>query len=164
MPIKLGFVGLSKSGWATLALGPPLFSEPLKSQYTLTALSTSTGTSASENAKHFGELAGNAVRAYHGPTDAIAEDDGLDLVAVSVKAPLHRAALLPLIEKGRNVFVEWPFGDSIAESRELVAKAQEKGVRTMVGMQGWQVPAVKRIREIIAQGDIGTVLSVNWVC
>ncbi|KZV75187.1 NAD(P)-binding protein [Peniophora sp. CONT] len=163
MTIKIGFVGLSKSnGWAAYALAPPLFSEPLKSKYTLTALSTSTPTSASENAKHFGEIAHNDVRAYHGPTKAIAEDDALDLVAVAVKAPLHRAALMPMLEKGRNVFVEWPAGDNIAETRELVAKAQEKGVRTIVGLQGWQAPVLKKIREIIAEGQIGTVLNVTW--
>ena len=164
-PIRIGFVGLSKSGgWAGNALAPPLFSEPLKSQYTLAALSTSTAASASANAAHFGQLAGNPIRAYHGPTDAIANDDELDFVAVSLAPPSHRAALLPLIEKGRNVFVEWPAGNTIEETKEIVAKAKEKGVRTMVGLQGWQTPAVKKIKEVIADGTIGDVINVTWVC
>ena len=164
MVIRIGFVGLSKSsGWASNGLTPPLFSEPLKSQYTLAALSTSSSTSASESATHFGELTGNPVRAYHGPTDAIAGDDSLDLIAVSVKPPLHRTTLMPLLEKGRNVYIEWPVGNTIEETKEFVAKVQEKGVRTMVGLQGWQTPAVRKIREVIAEGKIGDVLNVTWV-
>ncbi|KZV59912.1 NAD-binding Rossmann fold oxidoreductase [Peniophora sp. CONT] len=164
MTIRIGFVGLSKSGgWAALGLAPPLFSEPLNSQYSLVALSTSSSTSASESAKHFSELASTTVRAYHGPTDAIAANDELDLVAVSVNPPSHRTAVLPLLEKGRNVYVEWPVGNTINETKEFVAKAQEKGVRTIVGLQGWQTPVVRRIREIIAEGKIGTVFNVTWI-
>ncbi|KZV66375.1 NAD-binding Rossmann fold oxidoreductase [Peniophora sp. CONT] len=164
MTIRIGIVGLSKSnGWAASGLAPPLYSEPLNAEYTLSALSTSSAASAHESAAHYSKVVGSEVRAYHGSTDAIAADDALDLVAVAVKAPAHREAVLPLLEKGQNVFVEWPLGKNLAETKELTAKAKEKGVRTMVGLQGWQTPFVKRIREIIAEGRIGAVMNVTWV-
>ena len=164
MPIRIGIVGLSKSnGWAANGLAPPLYSEPLKAQYTLSALSTSSPISAQESAAYYSQLVGGEVHAYHGSTDAIAADDDLDLVAVSVKAPLHLQTVLPLLERRRNVFVEWPLGKNLSETKELTVRAREAGVRTMVGLQGWQTPFVKRIREVITQGRIGIPTSVTWV-
>ncbi|VDC04717.1 unnamed protein product [Peniophora sp. CBMAI 1063] len=151
MTIRLGVLGLSDQS-----------NEPAKSQYQLSALCSSSPQSAAKNAAHFSELIGHDVRPYHGPTYAIAADDSLDLVVVSIKAPARRDAVLPLLKKSRSVFVEWPLGKNIAETRELTAKAREKGVRTIVGLQAWQTPAVRKIREIIAAGSIGAVNNVTW--
>ena len=81
---------------------------------------------------------------------------------MSVKTPSRVQAVLPLLEQGRDVFIEWPFGKNITEARAFALKAREKTVRTMVGLQAWQVPAVRKIREILAGGKLGTVNNVTW--
>jgi predicted dehydrogenase len=148
MPIKLGVVGLSNNGaaWASLALIPPLFAPPLKDQYTLTALATRSAESAKTSADHFSTLAGAQVKPYSGAAGAIAEDPDLDLIAISVKAPAHLAAALPAIEAGKAIFVEWPAGKNLSETRELAEKAKAKGVRSIVGLQGWQTPVIRKVR------------------
>ncbi|KAH7104846.1 NAD-binding Rossmann fold oxidoreductase [Auriculariales sp. MPI-PUGE-AT-0066] len=162
-PIRIGFVGLSASGgWAATALVPPLFQAPLSDKYKLVAVSTSNATSAGAAAKVFSERAGNHVKAYHDAAD-LANDPHVDLVAVGVKVPQHKAALLPALSKGKSVFSEWPLGRNLEEAKELAQLAKAGGVKTMVGLQGWQSPVTTKIREWIAGGKIGRVLGVTWI-
>ena len=145
-PIKVGFVGLSSSGWASIALAPGLLQHP--SLYKLTAVSTTSPASASESAKKYSEVVGHPVKPFFGDTSKIANDPDVDLVVVSVKAPAHRDALLPAIEAGKNVFVEWPGGLGLEGSSEIAEAARKKGVRTMIGLQGPHSPVVKKVRYI----------------
>lgn len=166
-PIRVGFVGLSSTGWASISLAPPLLSSPLSSHYAITALSTSSPQSAQLAAEKYTALSPRSpqvqVKPYHGSTSSIASDTDVDLVVVSVKTPDHKMALAPAIEKGKDVFVEWPLGNGLEEAKELAGMAREKGVRTMVGMQGWQIPEVKKVKEVIQAGRIGRVLSSTFV-
>lgn len=166
-PIRIGFVGLSSTGWASISLAPPLLSSPLSSDYTITALSTSSPQSAQLAAEKYTALSPRSpqvrVKPYHGSTASIASDTDVDLIVVSVKTPDHKKALAPAIEKGKDVFVEWPLGNGLEEAKELAGMARARGVRTMVGMQGWQIPEVKKVKEWIRAGRIGRVLSSTFV-
>ncbi|TFY64173.1 hypothetical protein EVG20_g6038 [Dentipellis fragilis] len=162
-PIKLGFVGLSSTGWAANALAPVLLQKPLSDEYSMVAVSTRSAESASASAEKYSKLAGSNVKAYHGSTEAIAEDPEVDLVAISVKTPDHKGAVLPAIEKRKDVFLEWPLGNGLQESIELAEVARRKGIRTFIGLQSWQSPAVNKVREWVSSGQIGRVLSVNWI-
>ena len=65
------------------------------------------------------------------------------------------------IEAGKHVFCEWPLGANTKEAEELAALARKKNVRTMVGLQRRASPAYLYMRELIQQGYVGQVLSVN---
>jgi predicted dehydrogenase len=162
-PIKVGFVGLSSTGWASIALAPALLQPGLSSSFTLTAVSTSSAASASASAKKYSDQVGHPVKPYHGDTSQIANDPDVDLVAVAIKAPLHKAALLPAIEAGKDVFVEWPAGVGLRESIEIAEAAEKKGIKTMVGLQGRHSPVVKKAKEIIDSGKIGKILSSSII-
>ncbi|THV01883.1 NAD-binding Rossmann fold oxidoreductase [Dendrothele bispora CBS 962.96] len=159
-PIKVGFVGLSKSGWASVALGPALLAND---KYTLTAVSTSSKESAEASAAKYSETTGHKVKAYYGSTEQIAKDPDVELVVVSVKTPLHKQALTPAIEAGKNFFVEWPAGKNTEETKKFAEAAKAKGLKTMVGLQGWHSPAIKKIKEIIDSGKIGKVMSTSII-
>ncbi|KAH7104848.1 NAD-binding Rossmann fold oxidoreductase [Auriculariales sp. MPI-PUGE-AT-0066] len=162
-PIRVGFVGLSATGgWAATALAPPLFQAPLSEKYKLVAVSTSSAASAEASAKLYSERARHPVRAYHDAADLAADPD-VDLVAVGVKVPQHKEALLPALRSGKAVFSEWPLARNVEEAKELAQLANEKGVRTIVGMQGWQSPVTTKVREWITEGKIGRVLGVTWI-
>ncbi|KZT05727.1 NAD-binding Rossmann fold oxidoreductase [Laetiporus sulphureus 93-53] len=165
MPIRIGFVGLSVSSptWAARMLAPPLLTPPLSSAYALSAVSTSSPTSAAASAEKYSELAHRAVKAYHGPTTAIAADPDLDMVAVSVKPSSHMAAVLPVIEAGKDLFVEWPAGRNLHETFQMAEAAGRKGIRTMVGLQGRQSPTFNKVKTVIDSGEIGRVLSTSVI-
>ncbi|OBZ74332.1 hypothetical protein A0H81_05769 [Grifola frondosa] len=52
---------------------------------------------------------------------------------------------MPAIERGKDVFCEWPLGNGLNETLEIAEAARRKGIRTMVGSQAWQNPAVKKV-------------------
>lgn len=43
--------------------------------------------------------------------------------------------MMPALHAGKDVFVEWPLGASLAEAEEVTSLAKEKGVKTYVGLQ-----------------------------
>lgn len=144
-PIKVGFVGLSSTGWASVALAPSLLQSKVSSSFDLTAVSTTSAASATASANKYAELLGHPVKAYHGDTSQIAADPNVDLIIVSIKTPYHKAAVLSAIEAGKNVFVEWPAGIGLQESSEIAEAARMKGIKTMVGLQGRHSPMIKKV-------------------
>jgi len=140
-PIRLGFVGLSSSGWASSNLAPPLFQPSLSSKYHVVAVSTSNPDSAAESAQKYSELGSKAigrdikVKAYHGSAEHISADSDIDMVAVSIKTMLHKEAALKVIEAGKDLFLEWPAGKNAKETEELYEAAKKKGIKSLIGTQ-----------------------------
>lgn len=75
----------------------------------------------------------------------------------------HFATIAPSLKAGKDVYVEWPLGKSAKEARELLKLKNEGGVKNaVVGLQARQAPSVHTIKELIAGGRIGEVLSSTW--
>ena len=142
-PLRLGIIGLSadKSAWATSAHISPLTSPPLSSQYVLTALCTSRP----ETAIAAGKVYGLSEDKAYSDAKAIANDPDVDMVVVSVTVQMHRQLAIPALEARKAVFVEWPLGKNLSEAQELAALARQQGVKTVVGLQARQTPAVLKV-------------------
>ncbi|KAF9499302.1 NAD(P)-binding protein [Pleurotus eryngii] len=165
-PIRVGFIGLSATGWAAHALFPSLRAPSVRNLYSITALCTSSPTSAAAAAAHYGRLIGSPIKHFHG-TDGIKElafDPEVDLVVVSVKAPSHRTPILAAINAGKDVFAEWPIGTSLQQMEEIEQRAKDKGVTVVVGLQGRQSVAITKAKEIIQRKTIGKILSSSLIC
>ncbi|KAF9044952.1 oxidoreductase [Panaeolus papilionaceus] len=162
-PINVGFVGLSTSGWASFCLAPALLDPRLEGKYRLVAVSTSSPASAKATAELYSEETGNKVKAYHGSSRRIASDPNVDLVAVSVKAPLHKELALPAIEAGKDLFVEWPAGASLQETIEIAEAAKRKGVKTIVNLNARNSLVVRKIKSLIDSSAIGQIRSTTLV-
>ncbi|KAJ2913646.1 hypothetical protein MD484_g6747, partial [Candolleomyces efflorescens] len=159
-PIKVGFIGLSNHGWASYALTPSITqSTSLRETFNLQAVSTTSKASAQETAKKWGKIVGHAIEHYHtdDATRSIAEDTNLDMVVVSVNTMRQRSALLPVIEAGKDFFVEWPAGRGLSETLEIADAAKKRGVRTMVGLQGRQSFVIRKVKNLIKEDAIGKV-------
>ena len=59
---------------------------------------------------------------------------------------MHKTLALPSLRAGKDMFVEWPLGNGLAEAKEMAALAKEKGIRTMVGLQGHNMPVALKVR------------------
>lgn len=76
----------------------------------------------------------------------------------------HFAAIAPVLKAGKNVYVEWPLGKSLEEAEELLRLSKVHDVKhTVVGLQGRFAPSVAKLKELLAEGRIGKVLSSTWV-
>lgn len=83
--------------------------------------------------------------------------------AVSITAPnfLHREIGVAMAEAGKHIWIEKPVGLT-AENAGAVADAVAKaGVQGAVGFNYRNAPAVEAARELIANGEIGTVTHVR---
>jgi predicted dehydrogenase len=89
-----------------------------------------------------------STRAYSSPEELVADTD-IDLVVISTRVDTHYGLAKTAVKAGKNTYVEWPLGSNAEQARELVALAREKGVRTVVGLQGRREPSILKAKEII---------------
>jgi predicted dehydrogenase len=87
----------------------------------------------------------------------------IDVVAVTVKVPHHRELVTAALAAGKAVYCEWPLGRDLDEARAMAALAAEKGVRTVVGLQARQAPAIEYVQQLLSDGYVGEVLSTTMV-
>ncbi|MFF3895498.1 Gfo/Idh/MocA family protein [Streptomyces sp. NPDC001812] len=79
--------------------------------------------------------------------------------AVSITAPnfLHREIGVAMAEAGKHIWIEKPVGLTAEDARAVADAAAAAGVRSAVGFNYRNAPAVETARTLIASGDIGTV-------
>jgi predicted dehydrogenase len=87
----------------------------------------------------------------------------IDVVAVTVKAPRHRQLVSAALAAGKAVYCEWPLGRDLDDARAMAALAAEQGVRTVVGLQARQAPAIEFVQKLLSDGYVGEVLSTTMV-
>ncbi|MCI3929809.1 Gfo/Idh/MocA family protein [Streptomyces sp. AN091965] len=154
-PVRTGIVGLSaRGGWAPQSHLPAL---ARLDGYELLALAASSPESARAAGARYG-----VPRAY-GSARELVRDPDVDLVVVSVRVPLHREVILAALAAGKAVLSEWPLGNGLAEAEELAAAAAAAGVPTFAGLQARSAPAVRYVRDLVAEGFTGEVLSTSLV-
>src|SRR5256885_6944768 len=87
----------------------------------------------------------------------------IDLVVVTVKVPHHRELVSAALAAGKAVYCEWPLGRDLEDARAMAALAAKQGVRTVIGLQARQAPAIAFVRELLNDGYVGEVLSTTIV-
>src|SRR2546430_4174977 len=153
--LGVGIIGVSSvRGWAATAHIPALRALP---NYEIRALSGHSAESARAAGKVFG------VSAVFSDHKQLVSQPDIDVVAVTVKVPHHRELVSAALDAGKAVYCEWPLGRDLDEARAMAALAGERGVRTVVGLQGRQAPAIELVRELLHDGYVGEVLSTTMV-
>ncbi|CAM4520571.1 Gfo/Idh/MocA family protein [Paenibacillus typhae] len=114
-----------------------------------------------ETARAAAELHG--IDSYYTSVEEMAGQPEIDIVAVTVKVPAHDQLLREAIKAGKHVYSEWPLARNTDEAQALLALVEEQGVKHVAGLQARANPAVRYIRDLVAQGEIGRVLAVNAI-
>jgi predicted dehydrogenase len=84
-------------------------------------------------------------------------EHGVDAVVICTPARTHHKLAMQALEAGKHVLVEKPITVQSSDARELVALAEDRGLQLMVGHTFIYAPAVRRIREIVASGELGEI-------
>lgn len=93
--------------------------------------------------------------------DELIADPEVDIVFVNTPGPLHAQHARKVIEAGKDVYCEWPLGTTVAEAEELLAMANERGLRTIIGMQRSVAPAARYMHDLLEQGYVGDINAVS---
>jgi predicted dehydrogenase len=99
-------------------------------------------------------------RSYGSYAEVIADPD-VDVLYVATPHPQHAAIATAAIEAGKALLVEKAFTATSTGATEVVQLARERGVFVMEAMWTRFQPAVVALRELIADGAIGEVRSVQ---
>jgi predicted dehydrogenase len=93
----------------------------------------------------------------------LAQHPKVDLVTVSVKVPDHYLPVMAAIEAGKHVYCEWPLGRDTDEAVRMLNAAERRGIQHAVGLQGQVSPAINYVKDLVAEGYIGRVLSATMI-
>ena len=94
--------------------------------------------------------------------DVLADPD-VDVVSICAPNMLHREIGVAAARAGKPFWIEKPVGRDAGETAEVAAAAQAAGVTTSIGYNYRHVPAVERVRELIAAGRLGRITNVRAV-
>lgn len=112
-----------------------------------------------ERAAAFTATHAPAARA-HGSYVDLLQDPDVDAVYIATPHAQHAAHACLAIAAGKAVLVEKSFTATYAGAETVVNQARQAGVFAMEAMWTRFVPAVVRVRELIADGAIGEVRAV----
>ena len=153
--LGVGIVGVSPvRGWAATAHIPALRALP---NYEIRALTAHSAESARAAGEAFGVPA-----VFHDYEQMLARP-GIDVVTVTVRVPHHRELVCAALAAGKAVYCEWPLGRDLEEARTMAALAVQQRVRTVVGLQARQAPAIEFVQQLLGEGYVGEVLSTTMV-
>jgi len=98
--------------------------------------------------------------AYADWAEVIARDD---VAVVSVTGPnyVHAEIGVAVAKAGKHLWVEKPVGRHLADTTDVVDAVRSAGVRSAVGFNYRNVPAVALARDLITQGRLGRVETVT---
>jgi predicted dehydrogenase len=153
--IRVGIIGANpQRGFASVAHVPALQALP---QFEISAVCTTGQDSADAAARHWG------IPLAFCDAEKLAQHPYVDLVTVSVKVPDHYRPVMAAIEAGKHVYCEWPLGRDTAEAVRMLDMAERKSIRHLVGLQGQMSPAINYLRDLVAEGYVGRVLSATMI-
>jgi predicted dehydrogenase len=98
-------------------------------------------------------------RAY-GSWAELAADPDLDVIYVATPHSAHHAASKLCLLAGKAVLCEKPITLDRAAAADLVTTARERGLFLMEGMWTRTLPAIRRMRDVVADDAIGEVTAV----
>jgi scyllo-inositol 2-dehydrogenase (NADP+) len=152
-PVRVGIVGLGRSGWsihaATLAQLPEL--------YRIAAV-TDTQAERREEAQIT-----HGCRA-HNDVAALVNDAEIDLVVVATPNRFHTEHALQALEAGKHVICEKPFGFTTADVDAMISAAEKSGVVLQPFQQRRYEPDFQKVKEICDSGVLGkvTFIRIAW--
>jgi predicted dehydrogenase len=117
------------------------------------------GSRSPERAQAFARRFG-LTRAY-GSYAELCRDPEVDAVYIATTHPHHHAIALDALANGRHLLVEKAFTATLAGAEAVVAEARARGLFCMEAMWTRFLPAIARLRSLVAEGAVGDVVDVR---
>ena len=108
---------------------------------------------------HNSELAAQFSTQYNVPAldfEAILEGD-CDGVVIAAPAPLHASLSQKAFAAGKHIYVEKPLAMTLDEADSIIEAAAQANRQLMVGHLLQYHPVFARLRDVVCQGELGTL-------
>ena len=116
------------------------------------------GSRSLNNAQSFAdEFGGKAYGSY----DELVNDSTIDAIYVATPHPAHHDNVILALNAGKPVLCEKPFAVNAAEAHAMVEAASRNKVALMEAMWARFLPHYAKVREIVASGVLGPILSIQ---
>jgi predicted dehydrogenase len=153
--IRVGIIGANvRYGWGRDTHIPALSALP---EFEITAVCTSRKETADETARQFG-----IPHAFADPYKMVKHPD-VDLVSICVRVPFHYQLGMAALNAGKHLYCEWPFAATTEQAQRMRDLAVRNEVRHMVGLQARGARAFNRVKDLVAEGYVGNVLSCTMI-
>ena len=113
------------------------------------------GSRSQQNSNAFGNMF-DIPRRYDS-YEALASDPDIDAIYIGTPHPMHVENALLCLDSGKAVLCEKPFALNAAEAQRMINRARERGLFLMEAMWTRFIPAMVKVRELIAADAIGEV-------
>jgi len=117
------------------------------------------GSRSQESANKFGEE--HHIPARYGSYDALVKDPNIDVIYVASPHTFHKEHSLLALHAGKHVLCEKSVTVSAKELEEILAVAKQKKLFFMEAMWTRFFPVTEKCRELLKQGIIGDIRSVQ---
>ena len=149
-PVRVGIIGLGRSGWSIHALGL----QQMPEHYQIVAVADLITERRAEAQQTFG------CRAYAGYGELLADQE-VELVIVAPPSYLHAVYTIAALQAGKAVVCEKPMAENLADADGMLAAARRTGsLFTMFQNRRYEASYLK-VREIIASGVLGRIFQIK---
>jgi len=150
-PINTGLVGY---GWWGKTIARQLAASPWLRLAAVAELDESTRATMADDTV----LAGVSI---HGGLDSLLSQPGLDSVILCTPHEQHAEQIVAAAKAGLHVFCEKPLCLTLADAERAVSSCRERGLVLGIGHERRFEPEVVALRQMIASGQLGTVLQIE---
>ncbi len=98
---------------------------------------------------------------YYTGHEAILAEQSLDVASIAVPTELHYPIALDLIGQGVHLLLEKPIADTVAKAQEILKRAEDYGVKLMVGHVERFNPAVVELKRRLDEAELGKVFQIH---
>ncbi len=93
--------------------------------------------------------------------DDVINDPSIDAVAIATPVRFHYDLARKVLAAGKHTFIEKPMAASVKECEDLIELAEKHKRILMVGHTFLYADHVRKIKEIVASGELGEILYIN---
>jgi predicted dehydrogenase len=116
------------------------------------------GSRSIDNAHSFAkDFGGTAYASY----EELVKDPTIDAIYVATPHPAHHDNVILALDAGKPVLCEKPFAVNAGEAQAMVDAAAKNKVALMEAMWARFLPHYSKVREIVASGVLGPILSIH---
>ncbi|MCX6759630.1 MAG: Gfo/Idh/MocA family oxidoreductase [Candidatus Nealsonbacteria bacterium] len=89
------------------------------------------------------------------------KEQKIDAASIAVPTFLHHRVACDVLDMKINVLLEKPIAVNLMEARDIINKAKENNLKLMIGHIERFNPAIRRLKDLIADNRLGNIISIN---